>query len=475
MGVMHTTSRRGGPGSSKPFAAEEGFALIEVMVSAVLLVVLALATLSLIDRSQTSSSQQRSKGVAMAIASADLNRMRQTKFTDSNNFTTSAKARGVDGVTYTVTSKGEWTSAAGILTTCTKPSTGNPGQYVRLTSTVTWPGMGAVKPVTAETLLVPRAGETTIASGAFSLKVLTAAGLPVSGVAVVMNGQTLVTSAAGCVIFTSVPPGTYTVTYSKSGYVATNGAGTGSYQATVTKGTTASKTVGYDLPAKITPVPMFRDAGTGAASTTQITTGWTTYSLSAGQGVDFLGSYAWTTSAGSGTLLYPFIGGYQIYAGACPGANPALYDGNFGDTFPKSSVAPDAGTTTAANTTAAYLRPVSIKVTGLTNGQKFNVYLLPSSASTDMTGCERAGTTTSITSTGTSMTATFDAPYGLYGYCVDNANTSSPKRYVPPIATAGNTYNNTPANGTPAPTAGTPSISFSSIATAGALCTGATT
>src|ERR1044071_2426407 len=283
MGVMQTTSRRGGQGSSKPLAAEEGFALVEVMVSAVLLIVLALATLSLIDRSQTSSSQQRSKGVASAIASADLNRMRQTKFTDSSNFATTSKERGVDGITYTVTSKGEWTSAAGILTTCTKPSTGNPGQYVRLTSTVTWPGMGTVKPVTAETLLVPRAGETTIASGAFSLKVLNAAGLPVSGVSVVMNGQTLVTSAAGCVIFTSVPPGTYNVTYTKAGYVATNGVGTGTYTATVTKGTTASKTVGYDIPVKITPIRMYRDAGSGAASTTQLTGGWTTYSVSAGQ------------------------------------------------------------------------------------------------------------------------------------------------------------------------------------------------
>ncbi|WP_445150034.1 hypothetical protein [Baekduia sp. Peel2402] len=460
---MHVTPRRGGPRSSQPFAAEDGFALIEVMVSAVLLIGLALATLSLIDNSQASSSQQRSKGIASALASADLGRMRQTKFTTSTNFTTTATTRGVDNINYTVTSKGEWTSAAGVLTTCTKPSTGNPGQYVRLTSTVTWPGMGAVKPVTAETLLVPRSGEVAITAGAFSLKVLTAAGSPVAGVSVVMNGQTLVTSAAGCVVFTSVPPGTYNVTYSKSGYIATSGATPGIYVATVTKGTTASKTVGYDIPAKITPVPMFREVS-GLPSTTPTTAGWTSYSVSAGQGVDFLGTYLWNaTNAGSGTSLYPFIGGYQVYAGNCAGNNPALYDGGFGTTFPLSSVAPDPGTAAIGT---AYMRQATIKVSGAPNNQKVGVYLLPSSTSADMAGCDRAFAPTALQAANSStvaMSTTFDAPYGIYTYCIDNgaSTQAAGRRYVYPAAS--NAYNNTPANGSPSPTTATPTLDYTKV------------
>jgi len=460
---MHATSRRGGPRSSQPFAGEDGFALIEVMVSAVLLIGLALATLSLIDNSQASSSQQRSKGIASALASADLGRMRQTKFTTSTNFTTTTTTRGVDNINYTVTSKGEWTSAAGVLTTCTKPSTGNPGQYVRLTSTVTWPGMGGVKPVTAETLLVPRSGEVAITAGAFSLKVLTAAGNPVSGVSVVMNGQTLVTSAAGCVVFTSVPPGTYNVTYSKSGYIATSGATPGVYVATVTKGTTASKTVGYDIPAKITPIPMFREVS-GLPPATPSAVIWNTYSVSAGQGVDFLGSYNWNaTNAGSGTSLYPFIGGYQVYAGNCPGNNPAVYDGGFGTTFPLSSVAPDPGTTAIGT---AYMRQAMLSVTGVPVGQKINVQWLPNSASTDMAGCTEKPAPVQVQNTGTTTAAlavNTDMPYGVYSYCVDNAAASSSstrRRYVWSGST--NAYNNTPANGSPAPT-GTKSVPFSNV------------
>src|SRR4051812_34968407 len=51
MGVMRRTSRCGRTGPQRHLASESGFALVEVMVSAVLVVAFALATLSVIEKS----------------------------------------------------------------------------------------------------------------------------------------------------------------------------------------------------------------------------------------------------------------------------------------------------------------------------------------------------------------------------------------------------------------------------------------
>jgi len=441
--------------------------LIEVMVSAVLVIVLALGTLKVIDTSGNVSSQQRSRGIASNLAHAALDRVRQSKFTAATNFTTTTNPVGVDGRTYNVTTTGQWTSSVGSFNSCVTSSSGNAGQYVKVTSTVSWAGMGSVAPVTAQTLVSPRPGEVNNSTGSFLFMVQTAAGTPVSGATVTMNGSSLTTGTAGCVAFLAVPPGTYTATYAKAGgYVATTGASTGSYQAVVTKGNASSKTVLLDVAAKITPVTFVRDDATTGPL-------WTSYSVSSNLGVDYVGSSSVGTPStaitNTTTTLFPFSAGYQVYSGNCVGNNPLFYKSSFNTTFPASAVLPAPGATVPAT---AYMRKVSITVKNVTKNSAlgFNVYA--NKATSLMSTCTESAGRITVTNTGVDATTTNtnvkvtnatskiadvtftdDLPYGVYSYCFDysgsyylfNKNSSSPAPISP--------YNNTPAGGTPAPTA----------------------
>jgi Tfp pilus assembly protein PilV len=434
---MPGTTRRSTAGPVRVSADEAGFMLVEVIVSAVLLLILALGTLSLIDGSQNTSAQQRSKGIASNLGHQALNRIRQSKFTTATNFTTTATPVPIDGRSYTVTTTGVWSSAIGSTTTCTTSTSGNPGQYLTVTSSVTWTGMGKVAPVTANTLITPRPGEVSTTTGTYMITVQTAAGVPLAGATVTMNGTTLATSAAGCVAFTGLAPGTYTTSYAKTGgYVATTGSGTGYYDAVVTKGNASSKTVQLDLAAKITPVNFKRDDGTTPNPT------WNSYSFSSNQGADFLKDYPGTVYAPSLTnsaTLFPFVGGYQVYSGTCVGNNPTFYMSTFGTTFPESAVAPGAGATVAAT---AYLSKVTIKVTGVTKTTTIGSNLYPTTSTALMASCtEAAGPRVSVTNNGSAVTGnpsvaitnspasgsgdvtfTDDLPYGTWTYCVDNGS-----------------------------------------------------
>src|SRR5947208_2798656 len=57
--------------------SESGFALIEVMVSAVLVVVMSLAALAIIDKSGATSANNRMRDVASGLAAADQDTLRQ--------------------------------------------------------------------------------------------------------------------------------------------------------------------------------------------------------------------------------------------------------------------------------------------------------------------------------------------------------------------------------------------------------------
>jgi Tfp pilus assembly protein PilV len=428
-------------------ADQAGFMLVEVIVSAVLLLILALGTLSLVDGSQNASAQQRSKGIASNLAHQALDRVRQSKFTTATNFTTTATPVPVDGRSYVVTTTGVWSSAIGSTTTCTTSTSGNPGQYLKVSASVTWTAMGKVAPVTADTLITPRPGEVSTTTGTYMITVLTAAGLPLAGASVTMNSTTLTTSAAGCVAFTGLAPGTYTTSYSKTGgYVATTGAGTGYYDAVVTKGNASSKTVQLDLAAKISPINFKREDNTTPLPT------WGSYSFSSNQGADFLKPYygATGTSLTSSATLFPFIGGYQVYAGDCVGNNPTFYNSTFATSFPASAVAPGPGVTTAVS---AYMRKVSAKVTSVAKNTSVWVDFKPYTTDSLMSACSETGGRIQVTNSSTTAAADLTV-------CVDNGTLSTSHNF-----TSGTIVYNTPAGSKTgySPTTTTTSVPYTSV------------
>jgi Tfp pilus assembly protein PilV len=425
-------------------ANQDGFMMIEVIVSAVLLIVLSLATLKLIDGSTNVSAQQRSKAIAANLAENDLDRMRQMKFASSSNFSTRSFPRGVDNRTYTVVSTGTWTSDEGTFASCTTSTVGNPGQYIRVTSTVTWSGM-TVAPVTAATLITPRPGETSITTGAFMVKIQSAAGLPVANATISMGGRSLITGAAGCALFTGLAPGTYPVTYSAPGMITPDQAtpSPGSYSAVVTKGNTSSKVVLLDVPAKVTPITFKREDGTASA--------WTSYSMRSG--TDYANKWTFPSagSYASTAQVFPFLAGYQVWAGDCAGNNPSTYNGSFFTNFPQAAVATPAGSAPAAT---AYLRTATLTVKNVPKSSVVNVYFKADTPGTAaMLNCAAGRTTAATFTNGSTAVAasqnlSIDLPYGTYDWCVD-ASKPALGNYK---NTAANVYSNTPTGGAPAPT-----------------------
>jgi Tfp pilus assembly protein PilV len=433
MGVMRGFSGRR---RNELRRSEAGFALVEVMVSAVLLVALALATLKLIDSSATASSTQRARSIASSLAHQDLNRMRQMTIASAAGLA-QTKTVPLNGINYTIESSAQWASDSGGVVTCSSGSTG--AQYLRTSSKVSWVGMGTAKPIVAESIVTPRVAEMDSTLGALTVLVKNATGSPVPGVTVTLSSLSSVTDSSGCALVPRVPAGTYDVSYYKTGYVATNNATTGiEKNVSIVAGQTSLVQVSYDMPTTI-PVALKTDVAPNPASS------WYSVSFVGGGKPPVVKSGAMASSNAAGGL-FPFASGYTVYAGSCIGNDPSVYLSTFSTAFPASAVASFPGGTTA--TATAYTRAFSVAIGGAVANKPVHLTVKPFTASGPMsrpageTPCtESLNLTPGNTSAGGARTVPLELPYGRYAICAD---VSSKTRSIA-------TYNNTPAGTTAYP------------------------
>ncbi|HZI91029.1 MAG TPA: carboxypeptidase-like regulatory domain-containing protein [Thermoleophilaceae bacterium] len=227
----------------------------------------------------------------------------------------------VRGAQFSVSSTATWLLDSGTEFPCSQK-----GNYMRIRSSVSWPGMGT-KPVTVTSLATP-SGQAGTASATITDRSL--AGMP--GIAVTMSGpetKTVTTDAKGCVFFGQMQPGDYTLAFSRSGHIDPTGVGAVSKRVTVNSESSVNETFRYDLPGSITA--RF-NTKRGDALQAPAYAGWALpgasfVSLSHSgllQGtkpyvVDPIGTSATMTG------LFPFTDAYSVYAGDCPGANPSSY------------------------------------------------------------------------------------------------------------------------------------------------------
>ncbi|HEY4098232.1 MAG TPA: prepilin-type N-terminal cleavage/methylation domain-containing protein [Baekduia sp.] len=406
--------------SSRLVAADGGFGLIEVMVSMVLLSALALTTFAVIDQSTANSAQGRSRSVAANLAHADLNRLRQLQFNTASNFSQVTNPAPIEGISYQVTSKATWTTDDGATEQCATPgSSGSPGTaYLHISSSVTWPAMGKAKPVTADSILVPRATEIDRSAGSLIFTVQDRDAAPVPGVLVSAAGQTATTSNAGCVFFPSMPAGPISAGFSKAGYVDKTNHGPGSVPLSIVLGKTTTATVSFDKPSTYSPVTFLGEDGTRNHT-------WATATMiSQDTSSTVFPATGTTFSAGS---VFPFASGYAFYAGNCPGNDPATYISNT-NILPNQSVVATPGQPTT--TAVAYLRSFPVSVTGATATNTLKVYIRPSMTGTGCATTNPSGGTLlgqplkAADAGGKSNDASVNTvyiPYGTYSICVENA------------------------------------------------------
>jgi type II secretory pathway pseudopilin PulG len=312
---------------------EAGFALVETIAAALLLVVVALAVFSSLDTATKTAGANKGRTVASALAEQDQERMRGLAITQLSNLHGQTTVT-VGGADYTVDSRAEWVrDSSGTTESCT--ASGTQSDYVRITSTVTSGLVGtATKPVTMQGIVAVPVGSFGPNQGTLTIKVIDRDGNPVKNLGVTGSGpRTLsdVTNDLGCAVFGYIPIGTYTAQLNTAGWVDDARNQISTKPVTVASGAVVTKTMVYDRAAKIDAT--FVDSSGAAVNTAGATKlRLTNPAVPTGFGDTDVGANqpgaAVVPPNSSGVpspLLFPFNSAYVVYAGSCDKANPGLY------------------------------------------------------------------------------------------------------------------------------------------------------
>jgi hypothetical protein len=295
---------------------------MEVLISAVILALIVIATFTGFDVANQATASERQRAQADVIAQQDEDRLRSYQIGQLSSLSETNIVK-YGGTEYSVLSTGEFISDDTGGTSCSTEA--QEASYVRTTSKVTWPGSGTRDPVVETGLITPPAG------GAVLVQVFEAKGNPLSGVTVKATGPSAATSTTGtqgCVIFAGLAEGEYKVSVHRTGYTDKTGNKEPEESATVVAGNTEKKAFELDQPGAIA-VTFEPTSGAEAKGDTFVaqnpelpTPSFKTFGTP--------GTYETTVT--SPMELFPFgepsppaekaIGQYKVYAGTCEADNP---------------------------------------------------------------------------------------------------------------------------------------------------------
>ena len=279
----------------------------------------AAAFFGLLSATGRTSADQRKRSVAYGIAQEDQARMR------AMGVAALARVNGsrtvtLNGTPFTVASNGVFINDTTSTASCGANSSS--ADYIKVSSTVTWPNMGSTPAAVIQSIVAPPNGSLDPTHGTLTIAAQNAAGGPLSGVGLSGTGAGTFsgsTDSAGCAMFPDQASGNYTLTPSASGYVNKDGGAPAAQTVSVIAGSTNTVALQYDRPGSI-PVTFTTKVGAGlvASSSDSIVvfnTGMTqarTFGTPGGSRVSSI----------TGTSLFPFTSPYSVYAGACIGNNP---------------------------------------------------------------------------------------------------------------------------------------------------------
>jgi Carboxypeptidase regulatory-like domain len=375
--------------------AEDGVTLVEVIVSMMLVGLIAVSFLGFDVVGRTSADQRR-VAQATQVAQADQERLRGMS---ADQLATLSQTRTVtlDNVAYTVTSTGKYQNANSNGDSCA--SSASAADYAKVISSVTWTA-NKRSPVVETSLITPRVGGSLVVQaqdqGAAALPGVT---VTATGSDADTNGvtRTGTTDSTGCVIFGSLPVGSYSVASSLSGYLNTSGATPTTSSVTTTAGTTTNITVRLGQPGKIT-------------ATFQGVIGATIYAGSSSS-MSWINSNMATagildpgtdnnTSLATGQTLFPYIigttgtnftGNYTVYGGNCTTAQPPVANQSTATVSPASNAAVNvkepvlkvvATFTAASSGTGPVVVPSHVKLTDSCSDSWFPTVAAASNATT---------------------------------------------------------------------------------------------
>ena len=375
--------------------AERGDTLIEVVISALLTGLIAVAVLTGLNETTKVSQDERAHNQASVLAAQSQEQLRSDPGSTLNALaaTPHEYTQTVGGTTYKITQSATFVNGTGGAGSCNgTSSTTETSKNIEVTSSVDWRALEAVKraPVTQSSVITPPDGS--------GLEVdVTNLGSPekgVPGVSVFADGATTTTGEKGCVIYTGIPATSTSVEASKAEYVLPSGghkyiANEVSIAPNVITHTHVYLGQGGKIEAK------FMNQGSPAEGDTFVA-----YNSAMGVTPEFEvgsakpettnseGKYEplpGTTTEGYGTTaktavsssypnggLFPFTSSWTVYAGDCTENNPVKYIEHI---TPGSAIVPAGGSP-----------PLPINVP--TSYDKLNVYKSTTGSSPETTPLE---------------------------------------------------------------------------------------
>jgi Tfp pilus assembly protein PilV len=325
----------------KGICDQSGLALLEALISAVLLTIVAAGTFSYFSASTRATAQERHRAQANALAEADLERLRSMPVTCPKTSPTctysvasmvgTPLSRTVtqDGTPYTVVSQGQYQNDPSITSDCSA-GTGS-RDYIAISSTVSWPDIGSRRPVTASSIVTPPAGSVVPNSGSLRINVVGSRGTGIPGVALTGSGISPTqgsfsgtTNSAGCVLWKTLPSGNFSLAVggAAAGMVDKDGhrpSEVPAPQIGVPDQNGATVDLVYDTPGSVAVSFQTRDYSNQPKQAAFDSMIFTQSGMSTGTRPFSVAPPVQTINA---TQLFPFTTSYSAFAGTCTGSSP---------------------------------------------------------------------------------------------------------------------------------------------------------
>ncbi len=390
-------------------ASQRGDTLIEVVISALLLAVIVVGTLTGLNSANRATSEDRARSQADTLAQQEEEQFRSLPVERLSEIIatheTVVHEINASGTRYVITSTAKYINDTTATSSCNSSTA--KADYIQTASEVTWKPLGTGKPVIETSIVSPPPDSAIIA------RVTDAAGEPVTGMTVDSKGPSIIsttTSSDGCAVL-AAQPGEYKLNVFKPGYVDLNG-----YSQSI-------EDPAYDTPFYIAAEETVKDgyefdaAGRLAVSFTNPSNN------TPAEGDTFvvanvvmnppykeegkLGVYSEKVTS---QALFPFTTHYSVYAGTCEADNPHVVNAAVAE--PAVSVVGGSEVTATVP-----VPPVTIQVMSGTASSPVGTLSGASGIITD-TGCH---TERSLTTTATGSLLHPNLPFGKYNLCLEHA------------------------------------------------------
>jgi Tfp pilus assembly protein PilV len=303
---------------------EDGFIIIEVLVSAVILAIVAGAVLTLIASTTHSAAAARNHSTAYGLAQEDQARMRTLPISTLKTLKKVVKEPTINGTQFKVESKAFFVNNLSGTASCTEQNAST--DYVEITSTVSSTTMP--NPVSLQSIISPSSGSIDSTHGSLVFQANNARGEGVSKVSITASGPATIsgeTESTGCATFADIPSGNYKVTATAGGLITPEGSTTFvNEQVGAPNGSTQQVPIYFDTAGSVIAKFVYKEPTISTEYKAAPVDSMELFNSENGNKAVAFPTTRLATRAAElkDTSVYPFKTKYKVYAGSCTSNDP---------------------------------------------------------------------------------------------------------------------------------------------------------